>query len=376
VRKPNAGVSPSLAEVLENAPWSDLETHLNGLRPRVDSSITESHKLRRQFREELLAARTDLPEKIKRPSEESLKRARQLMTAGTVAAADGTVAPVALLAGSKIQVGVVIVFNSGDLVSLVTRVFEHEMNAGATSATDYFRALRTGRGTSYLVSHAIMLYGERRLLMDQKADWRMVHGELIPHELRTGAGNPLANLPAAFDLIYEYIASEKFVAVSESGNDLDVLNAAELLDPCEYIEIRTLADSLRMFVEGDEELGITAAKFSKADGEKFRKFIDAAGPQVAVVLVKAGNHPFIIECHKDHVEDAVALFLTDSLWVRGMPTDGSAFTVRGFPFHIDLADQAARTLFKGSDFRSFVEARLMHLSVEEGLFDLDPRRTR
>ena len=50
--------------------------------------------------------------------------------------------------------------------------------------------------------------------------------------------------------------------------------------------------------------------------------------------------------------------------------------MRGFPFHIDLADQVARTLFKSSDFRSFVENRLMTMSVEQGLFDLDPRRTR
>ncbi|MNN99618.1 hypothetical protein D3C81_2193060 [compost metagenome] len=59
-----------------------------------------------------------------------------------------------------------------------------------------------------------------------------------------------------------------------------------------------------------------------------------------------------------------------------MPTDGSAFTIRGFPYHIDLADQVARTLFKGSDFRNFVEARLFELGLEAGVFDIDPRRTR
>jgi hypothetical protein len=70
------------------------------------------------------------------------------------------------------------------------------------------------------------------------------------------------------------------------------------------------------------------------------------------------------------------MFLTDALWTRGLASDGSAFTVRGFPFHIDLADQVARTLFKGSDFRNFVESRLFHLGFEAGIFDLDARRTR
>jgi len=41
---------------------------------------------------------------------------------GTVAASDGTVSAVPLLSGSKIQVGVVIVFNSGEIVDLMERL--------------------------------------------------------------------------------------------------------------------------------------------------------------------------------------------------------------------------------------------------------------
>jgi hypothetical protein len=33
-------------------------------------------------------------------------------------------------------------------------------------------------------------------------------------------------------------------------------------------------------------------------------------------------------------------------------------------------------MFKSGEFRSFVEARLMELGVEQGIADLDPRRTR
>jgi len=56
--------------------------------------------------------------------------------------------------------------------------------------------------------------------------------------------------------------------------------------------------------------------------------------------------------------------------------DGTDLSIRGFPFHIDLADQVARTLFKGSDFRNFVESRLFDLGIESGVFDINPRRTR
>jgi hypothetical protein len=366
----------SLKEVLAKAPWRNLEQHISDLPERVDRSITASHELRQRYREELLAQDPALPERIRRPSEAALAEAIQLMQTGVVAAADGTVAPVPLVGGAKIQVAVVIVFNSGQVVDLVTRVFEHELTDGASSAMAYFARLRKARQTSYLVSHAIMLFGERSLLIDQQASWRMLHGELIPHELRTGAGRPADNLPPTFDLIDRYIASERFLACSESTSDLDVLNAAELLGPGEYIVIRSLEDKLTTFLEGDEATGTVAAKFANEDGRRFRTWMQQAGPLVSEVLVKAGQRPFLIECHAARVEQAVALFLVDSLWMRGLAPDGSSYAVRGFPFHIDVADQVARTLFKSSDFRGYVEHRLMSLSVERGLFDLDPRRTR
>ena len=193
--------------------------------------------------------------------------------------------------------------------------------------------------------------------------------------MRTGAG-PSDNLPRTFDLIDQYIASEQFIACSESTGDLDVLNAAELLEPGEYIVIRSMDAKLNLFLDGDPTTGQQRAGFNNSDRDRFRTWIGQAGPKVAEVMVKAGHSPFLLECHVDHVEDAIALFLADSLWVRGHDPEGSGSPVRGFPFHIDLADQVARTLFKSSDFRGFVEHRLMELSVEQGLFDLDPRRTR
>jgi hypothetical protein len=273
-------------------------------------------------------------------------------------------------------VGVVIVFNSGEVVDLVTRVFEAELTSGARSGREFFEDLRKARNVSNLLARAIMLFGERRLLLNHPADWRLLHGELIPHELRTGAGCPQKNLEPAFELVRQYVATRQFIAVSEGAEDLDILNAAILLEPGEYLEIRTLQDTLMTFLEGDEATGQSRANFVKDDESHFRRFIEAVGPDVSVVLVKAGHKPFILECHRDRVEDSVALFLADSLWTRGMPMDGTAMTVRGFPYHLDLADQVARTLFKGADFQRFVEARLFELGTEEAVFDIDPRRTR
>lgn len=369
-------LNESITDVLDAVTWQSLELHLNTLRERIDTSINHSHDLREKYREELLADNPDLVNKIKKPSKSSLQSAQNMFKTGTIAASDGTLCPVPLLGGAKIQVGVVIVSNRGEIVDLVTRVFETELTSNVKTAREFFTNLRSARLISNLLSRAIMFFGERKILLEHQADWRLIHGELIPHELRTGAGKPAKNLPPTFDLIHKYIAIKNFIAVSEASDDIDILNAAILLQPGEYIVIRSLKDSLNTFLDGDISTGQAAANFANADKKRFRQFIASAGPQVAVVLVKAGNKPFLIECHVDKIEEAVAMFLTDALWVKGFASDGSDFTIRGFPFHIDLADQVARTLFKGADFRSIVEARLFECGLEAGLFDIDPRRIR
>jgi hypothetical protein len=328
------------------------------------------------LRTEILSENPELRKQIRRPTPESLAWAKGLIRSGIVAAADGTVAAVPLLSGTKIQVGVVIVTNTGESVRLVTRVFEHELATRGDTAREFFDNLRKVHGSSNLASRALMLFGERQILISQEADWRMIHGELIPYELRTGVGLPQENLPPVFALVRRYVEDQQFIAVSEGPEDLDVLNAAIVLEPGEYLELRMLEDDLTTFLDGNEDEGITRAGFNTRDRDTFRRFIREVGPEVSIVLLKAGHRPYILECHRDRVEEASALFLADSLWTRGLPDDGAAMTARGFPFHIDLADNVARTMFKSGEFRGFVEARLMELGVEDGIADLDPRRTR
>lgn len=367
----------SIEQFLQQSPWVDFEEHLDDLRERIDDSINLSNALRAKYREELLERNPELKDNIKRPSVKALTDAQILLATGTVAASDGTVSFVPLLGGSKIQVGVVIVFNHGEVVDWITKVFETEITEKVGSAIEYFGNLRGTRKISNMLARAIMLFGERKLLLEQDANWRMMHGEIIPHELRTGAGRPEKNLDVAFQLTNEYIATENFIAVSEASDDIDVLNAAIILEPGEYFVVKTLTDTLTLFLEGEKEPnGQSQANFSEPMKNKFREFIQAVGDKISVILVKAGNKPFLLECHSDKIEEAVALFMADSLWTRGFPVDGSGFTVRGFPFHIDLADQIARTLIKGSDFQNFVESRLFDIGIETGVFEIDPRRTR
>lgn len=369
-------MSQAINDLLANATWHSLEEHLDGLRQSIDRSVEKSYDLRRRYREELLE-NTALADSIRRPSEAALKRAQQLLGRGVIAASDGTVAPVPLLGGSKIQVGVVIVSNKGEMVELVTRVFEAELVEATGSAKDYFQGLREARRFSNILSRAIMLLGERNHLLSHQADWRLIHGELFPYELRTGAGSPRQNLPPAFSMVRAYVASETFIAVTESAdNDLDLLNAATVLEPGEYMELWKLTRDLNLYLYGSEERGQSRANFVRRDLERFEEFVADVGEKISVVMVKAGSRPFLIQCHGDRVEEAVALFLADSLWTRGLDSSGSSMAYRAFPFHIDLADQVARTMLKAGDFRGFVEARLFVRDVGSALFEIDPRRTR
>lgn len=367
----------SLRAILDRTQWVSLEEHLDGLTERIDDSISMTHERRERYRAELLHQNPNLSTQIKRPSSSAIKVAQELLTNGSLAAADGTLSPVPLLGGSKIQVGIVLVSNEGDIVDFVTRIFETELVNEASTAVEFFDEIREARSFSNLVARAIMLLGEREHLINHPADWRLIHGELIPHELRTGAGNPRVNLPEAFAVTHRFVESERFIAVSESPErDLDLLNAAIILEPGEYLEIRPLTNDLRRFLDGDSATGQAAANFTKADLSRFNRFVESIGDKIRVVLAKAGSRPFLLQCHADRVEEAVAIFLTDSLWTRGLDSSGMELAIRGFPFHIDLADHISRVLLKAGDFRQLVEARLYDFGLEAALFDIDPRRTR
>ena len=140
----------SLADIVSVAPWVALEHHIDRLRERVDASVLASHERREQLRAEILKNIPDVKSRIRRPPPEKMAWAKGLLRSGIVAASDGTFAAVPLLSGSKIQVGVVIVTNTGDSVRLVTRVFEHELTTTGDTAREFFENLRKVHGSSNL----------------------------------------------------------------------------------------------------------------------------------------------------------------------------------------------------------------------------------
>ncbi|WP_214110901.1 hypothetical protein [Acrocarpospora catenulata] len=86
----------------------ELEEHIDRLRDRVDSAVVASHARRERLRAEILTENPRIREQIRRPGARTLAWAKDLLRSGIVAAADGTVAAVPLLSGTKIQIGVVV----------------------------------------------------------------------------------------------------------------------------------------------------------------------------------------------------------------------------------------------------------------------------
>src|SRR4051812_7160436 len=93
----------SLADILAVAPWMELEQHIDHLRERVDDAVRASHFRREQLRAEILSETPEVRARIHRPTPAALAWAKRLIGSGIVAAADGTVAAVPLLSGTKIQ---------------------------------------------------------------------------------------------------------------------------------------------------------------------------------------------------------------------------------------------------------------------------------
>jgi len=81
---------------------------------------------------------------------------------------------------------------------------------------------------------------------------RRIGGSSTASSCRTscesGPGVRRQNLPAIFALANGYVSSERFIAVSESPeDDLDILNAAIVLEPGDYVVLRSLRDDLNLF---------------------------------------------------------------------------------------------------------------------------------
>lgn len=336
-------------DFIQPSNWKDLDTHLRTSSDNLEENIKETSQseqsLRVQAREYL---QTKM--KIKKVSDKDLKTAEDLLFNNQVCAADGTYTSVGLsTTGIKGQIGIVTTSYINKRTDYVSHFFEPLLSVTKGSFEEVLEAKRSMDDDAISPSHirAIMLYMERKKVLERSEPWKLLNGDVFPYDIRTGQGR-LRGLKSCLDLGRELLKNEFVIAVSASSKDY-VLNTLALgLDQLEYVDVKSYKDELVDFLSN--------AHFNDGDMKMSQDFANTYGDCFRVGIYKAKKRPYIFYCHKDSFDMAAAIIMRDSLF---QPT-------RGYPLLIDYADSICTRLISASDFNRQITVKMAkHGFLEE-----------
>lgn len=351
-------------EMVDLQKWQEVEEFYRGADDLISSDVREAVNLRKRLRQELLESDPTIVEKIRRPSTEMIKWAKEQLFGGRVCGVDGTLSRSPSLSGGRARIGIAATTYEGDKIQRVLYVSYRQMAGSVTSAMEYFKQLKRVNKTSELLLRAVMAFAERSLALQRREDWKLVHGEFLPYELwaALGTGRPLRT---RLDLATRLVQAKKVIAVVEDSKNVELLNAGELLGPGEYLEARELRVDLMEYLRGKSG-DVRAAHFNKREEREFEEFSQRYGPDIRVGLFKAGFKTYIFHAHKEVFHEAAALVLADA----------SHQPMRGFPLLLDYADRLLRHYLAQSDFDQQIQFKTARLGMEVLAAEIDPRKTR
>jgi hypothetical protein len=354
---------PTFKELVDISKWQPVEDYFRTSDDVISSDVRSCVELRKKLRQELLAD-SDIRGKVRRPSEDELARASDILFAGEVCGIDGTISVVPSQSGGRARIGVASTSYSGEGIKRVLYVSYRQLATPAGSAIEYFRRLKQVNRTSALLMRAVMAYAERSLALQQPNAWRFVHGELLPYELwaALGKGRPVKE---RLDLARSLIQARNVIAIVEGTQNIELLNAGEILEPGEYLDARELTMELKEYLEGHRDDG-RGAHFNPQDRRDFEDFIDSQGVLVRVGVFKAGPKPYVFHAHRDVFDQAAALVVRDAMHQP----------MRGFPLLLDYADRICAYHLKSSDFDKQIQFKTARLGWEALATEIDPRKTR
>jgi len=187
--------------------WQSFEDYLEGCDNQLQSDISKNIELRSELRKVLLAD-PGFRQRVRRVTPELATWAKDTLFSGEVCAVDGTLSIVPSTSGGRARISVVATSYKSDRIDRVIYVSYGRLSEPVTGPTEYFKKLKTVTSTTNLLMRAVMEYAERDLALRRPEKWKFVHGELLPYELRTGAGRTSTVVPKAIDLGTRLITSE------------------------------------------------------------------------------------------------------------------------------------------------------------------------
>lgn len=358
------------ASLTDLSTWQTFDQYLETCDDRLFKDIEINLNRRKELRE-MLMSDPAYRSRVKQITPDLLDWAKNELFSGNVCGVDGTLSIIPSTSGGRARIGVVATSYKSDKIERVVYISYRELAEPVKDAPDYFKKLKTVSATSGLFIRAVMEFAERDLGLKRQEKWKFVHGELLPYELRTGAGRTKTVLPRALELGKRLIESTTTIGIIEGSEDLDLLNAAETLDRFEYLHARGLDQDFQDFLEGTDDpenpgQRIRGAHFGEHDRSKFRDFIDTYARQIKVGVFKVGLKPFLFQAHRDNFEKAAALVMADA----------ALQPMRGFPLLLDYADQICSQHLAGRDFERQIQFKTARFGIEALGYEIDPRKTR
>lgn len=349
--------------------WESLEAYLETCDQRLLEDIKANLERRKQLREVLLSD-PNFKKRVKTLTPELQAWAKEQLFGGNVCAVDGTLSIVPSTSGGRARIGVVATSYKSDKIERVVYVSYRQLAGPASSPTEYFKKLKSVNTWSGLFMRAVMAYAERDLALRRPEQWKFVHGELIPYELRTGLGRTRA-LPQCLSLGAKLVESKTAVGVVEGSEDIDLLNAVEMLDRFDYVEARGLDHELTEYLKGSPDPDnpgerLRGAHFNPEDHKRFEEFIAQHARQIKIGIFKVGLKPFIFHAHADNFDQAAALVMVDA----------SMQALRGFPLLLDYADHICSQHLASSEFEKQIHFKTARFGMEALGYEIDPRKTR
>ena len=201
-----------------------------------------------------------------------------------------------------------------------------------------------------------MLYKERELALQRPEKWKLIHGPLVPLEMRLGRLGVSGALKANLELAEELLKRGNIAGVMSSTSRLRLLNLGYLLRPGEYIT----AAKASAFMKAEKR------RLTREEERLLDWFIEQHGDEITVSVYKAGSKAYVFEAPANQVDEAASIIIADSRHT-GM---------KGFPLLLDYADKVASTLLSAEEFKQKFEQQLLRAQGLEAIMSFDERRMR
>lgn len=354
----------SFESFLQDDKWKTFNEHVSNFSAELDKNIsdaaTHERKQRKKLRKELFSRF-----KIKKTNNLLQQKLRKELYSGNVVGVDGTCAEVDLIAGFQAQIGVVAVNYKNDRASFTVSISEPFLDNTIDDVKEQMKHLRLkGAGKIGITpSHitAIMLFKERDFALKRPEKFKMVQGDILPHELRTGQGR-LRGLDICLSLGRKLLNEDYIVAVQTSTKRPELRWIGTALDSGEYVQLYDYSKMLDAFLEGDDYT--KPANFNINDYANFKDFNQDVKEKFSVGMYKVKKRAYVFYAPKRNFDLMANLIFADSEYQA----------LRGFPLLLDYADIICSRLFSTGDFKKMVNMKLAKSRRLE--FEIDERSLR